>query len=123
MINNYQNTCEIHGVDNSISPYIQEINNLGYKTIMSCSGMEKDHSGKEKCPFICFDRPNLSNDDLIRYLQFIGDCFFNSNWFVEYFPRYIIGYLPWGLDDSNIERRFQKFVNNLRKRDFFKYSY
>lgn len=123
MIKEFRNFSEIHSVDNGISQYIQEINSLGYTTIMSCSGMEQDHYEKEKCPYICIDRPNLSDDDLIKYLQFIGDCFYNSNWFVEYFPRYIIGYLPWGLDDSNIETRFQKFVHNLKMRDFFKYSY
>ncbi len=123
MIKEFRNSSEIHGIDNGISHYIQEINSLGYPTIMSCSGMEQDHYEKEKCPYICFERPNLSDEELIRYMQFIGDCFYNSNWFVEYFPRYIIGYLPWGLDDSNIETRFKKFVHNLKMRDFFKYSY
>ena len=123
MISEFRNTCEMYGIDSGITKYIQDINTLGYKTIMSCSGMKKDHYEKDKCPFICFERPHLSDDDLIKYIQFIGDCLFNSNWFVEYFPRYIIGYLPWGLNDSNIEKRFQKFLHNLRMRDFFKYSY
>lgn len=123
MISEFRNTSGIYGIDGGINKYIQEINNLGYKTIMSCSGMKRDHYEKYKCPFICFERPNLSDNELIKYLEFIGDCLFNSNWFVEYYPRYIIGYLPWGLTDSNIEKRFQKFVNNLKMRDFFKYSY
>ncbi|MFX1340189.1 MAG: hypothetical protein ACFFDK_16380 [Promethearchaeota archaeon] len=123
MISEFRNTCEIYGIDGGIIKYIQEINTLGYRTIMSCSGMKKDHYGTHKCPFICFEMPKLSNNNEIKYLQFIGDCLFNSSWFVEYFPRYIVGYLPWGLNDSIIEQRFQKFVNNLKMRDFFKYSY
>ena len=123
MIKEFRNFSEICGIDHGISQFIQEINSLGYMTIMSCSGMKQDHYEKEKCPYICFEQPNLSHEELIKYMQFLGDCFYNSNWFVEYFPRYIVGYLPWGLDDSIIENRFQKFVCNLKMRDFFKYSY
>jgi hypothetical protein len=110
--------------DNGISKYIQQINELGYKTIMSCSGMDKEHKQKEKCPFICFAKPkDLSKEDISKYFCFIGDCLYNSNWFVECFSRNLVGYLPWGLDDSDIDRRFQKFLLNLRIRDFFKHSY
>jgi hypothetical protein len=115
--------CELNHIDHGITDFIQEINNLGYKTIMSCSGMKKDHYELEKCPFICIDRPEASKEEIFSYLCFIGDCFYNSNFFVEFFSRYIIGYLPWGLDDSNIEKRFQKFVNNLKNWDFFNNSY
>jgi len=124
MINGSQYSSEMFNLDGGISHYIQDINNMGHKTVMSCSGMEQDHYKKEKCPFICFEKPQLSNDDdLIKYLKFIGDCFYNSNWFVEYFSQYVVGYLPWGLNDSNIKRRFKKFVNNLKLRDGFNYSY
>ena len=123
MDNNHQGIGEVQNVDDGIVKYIQLINNLGYKTIMSCSGMEKDHYNKEKCPFICFIPPVLSKHNLSKYLCFLGDCLYNSNWYVEFFPRYIVGYLPWGLNDSEIEFRFQKLVTNLHTRDFFKYSY
>jgi hypothetical protein len=123
MIKKHQIISEIHNLDNGIVKYIQEINTLGYKTIMSCSGMEKDHYKRQKPPFICFNFPELSNHELRKFLSFLGDCLYNSNWYVEYFPRHIVGYLPWGLNDSDIEYRFKKLLNNLRTRDFFKYSY
>ncbi len=110
-------------VDKCIAKYIKQINNLGYQTVLSCSGMQRDHYNDRKCPFICFVPPHLFGEEMNQYLRFIGDCLYNSNWFVEFFPHYIVGYLPWGLKDSNIKNRFHKFVSNLRMRDFFKHSY
>ena len=118
----------INNVDNGIVHFIQEINNLGYKTVMSCSGMKKDHLVAKtfvakKCPFICISWPNLLGEEMLLFRRFIGDCFYNSNWEVQYFSHYVVGYLSWGLNDTVINRRFQKFLFNLKKMDFFKYSY
>lgn len=117
------NISELNQVDNGIMEYIQEINDLGYVTVMSCSGMKEDHYEVEKCPFICFNYPELSGDELKSYLRFLGDSLFNANWFIEFFNRNVSGYLPWGLNDSNIENRFKKLINNLKLRDSMKFSY
>ena len=114
----------IDNLDNGIVQFIQKINNLGYKTVMSCSGMKKDHLGvkkfvAKKCPFICISWPHLSGEEMLLFLRFIGDCLYNSNWNVQYFSYYVVGYLPWGLNDAIIKRRFQKFLFNLRIMDFF----
>jgi len=93
-------------MDNGIIQYIEEINNLGYKTVMSCSGMKKDHVDAKKCPFICFEWPRLSGQDLFLFLSFIGDCLYNSNW-----------------DVADIKVRFKKFVINLKIMNFLKQSY
>ena len=89
---------------------------------MSCSGMKKDHHVAEKIPFICFGWPQLSGEEMLLFIRFIGDCLYNSNWDVHYFSQYIVGYLPWGLNDTHIKERFQKFVSNLKTMDFFKYQ-
>jgi len=114
---------ETNNLDNGIIQYIEEINNLGYKTVMSCSGMKKDHVDATKCPFICFEWPRLPGQDLFLFLSFIGDCLYNSNWDVVYFPHYVIGYLPCGLNDTDIKVRFKKFVINLKIMNFLKQSY
>lgn len=113
----------INNVDNGIVQFIQEINNLGYRTVMSCSGMKEDHFETFKRPFICFGLPQLAGEEMLLFLRFLGDCLFNSNWDVQYFSQYVVGYLPWGLKDSKIKRRFQKFLLNLKNMDFFKHSY
>ncbi len=114
----------ISNVDDGIVQLIQEINNLGYRTVMSCSGTKEDHfEASLKCPFICFSWPQLVGEEMHLFLRFIGDCLYNSNWEVQYFSQYVVGYLPWGLTDSKIKRRFQKFLLNLKKMDFFKHSY
>ncbi|MFX1567700.1 MAG: hypothetical protein ACFFCV_04950 [Promethearchaeota archaeon] len=123
MISKAKKYFELNNIDNGIAPFIQEINSLGYKTIMSCSGMKKDHKETEKCPFICFERPRLSGEEMILFLRFLGDCLYNSNWDVEYFSCYVIGYLPRGLDDPDIKKRFKKFLANLKNRDIFTHSY
>jgi len=123
MISKDKEFFNLDNVDNGIAHFIQEINDMGYKTIMSCSGMKEDHFKVEKCPFICFDWPRLSGEEIILFLRFLGDCFYNSNWYVEYFSRYVVGYLPSGLKDKDIKKRFQKFVSNLRVMDYFKHSY
>ena len=107
-------------LDDGIIQYIKEINNLGYRTVMSCSGMKKDHVEIQQCPFICFEWPLLSGKEMLFFLRFIGDCLYNSNWDVVYFSHYIIGYLPWGLNDIDINERFKKFVINLKSMDFFR---
>ncbi len=113
----------INNVDNGIVQFIQEINNLGYRTVMSCSGTKEDHIETFRCPFICFGWPQLAGEEMLLFLRFIGDCFYNSNWDVQYFSQYVVGYLPWGLEDSKIKRLFQKFLLNLKNMDFFKHSY
>jgi hypothetical protein len=123
MISKAKEYFELHNIDNGIALFIQEINILGYKTLMSCSGMKKDHNEAEKCPFICFEKPRLSGEEMIIFLRFLGDCLYNSNWYVEYFSCYVVGYLPWGLDDTDIKKRFQKFLTNLKTMDFFTHSY
>ena len=119
----YQEIYKIFDLDNGIIKYIQEINNLGYKTIMSCSGMRKDHYHTDNYPFICFTLKELNKRSLNKFFSFITDCLYNSNWYVELYPLYIIGYLPLGLNDSDIENRFQKLLKNLRMQEFFKKSY
>ena len=123
MISKDKDYFALDKIDTGIAPFIQEINSLGYKTLMSCSGMKKDHKEAAKCPFICFERPRLSGDEMILFLRFLGDCFYNSNWDVEYISRYVVGYLPKGLDDPDIKKRFQKFLLNLKTFDFFTHSY
>jgi len=113
----------INNVDNGIVQFIQEINNLGYRTVLSCSGTKEDHFETFRCPFICFSWPQLAGEEMLLFLRFIGDCLYNSNWDVRYFSQYVVGYLPWGLKDSKIKRRFQKFLLNLKNMDFFKHSY
>ncbi len=113
----------INNVDSGIVQFIQEINNLGYRTVLSCSGTIEDHFGTLRCPFICFGWPQLAGEEMLLFLRFIGDCLYNSNWDVRYFSHYVVGYLPWGLRDSKIKRRFQKFLLNLKNMDFFKHSY
>jgi len=114
----------ISNVDNGIVQLIQEINNLGYRTVMSCSGTKEDHlEAFIRSPFICFSWPQLVGEEILLFLRFIGDCLYNSNWEVQYFSQYVVGYLPWGLEDSKIKRRFQKFLLNLKNMDFFKHSY
>ena len=113
----------INNVDNGIVKYIQEINNLGYKTVLSCSGMKMDHIKNKNCPFICFERPHLSGEEILRFLRFIRDCLYNSNWDVKFISRYVIGYLPGGLDDTEIKERFQKLVSILKRMIFLRYNY
>ncbi len=113
-------------IDRGIVEHLKKINHLGYKTIMSCSGMEKDHDEKnnDRCPYICFDKPQFTEkDELNVFIRFLGDSLYNSNWFVEIFYPYVVGYLPKKLSDEVIKVRFQKLVNTLKLRDFFKYSY
>ena len=112
----------INNADNGIVQFIQEINNLGYRTVMSCSGTKEDHFETYRCPFICFGWPQLTGEKMVLFLRFIGDCLYNSNWDVQHFSQYVVGYLPWGLKDSLIKRRFQKLLLNLKNMDFFKHS-
>jgi len=110
----------IYNVDNGIVRYIKEINNLGYKTVLSCSGMKRDHSKAKICPFICFERPRLSGEAILLFLRFIRDCLYNSNWDIRFISRYVIGYLPGGLDDIEIKERFRKLVSILRNMVFLR---
>ena len=110
-------------LDDGIKDYIQELNDLRYVTYMSCSGMKGDHHEGEICPFLCFCPLKLADEELVKYYRFLGDCFFNSNWFVEYLADFVIGYLPYGLSDAIIKERFERLIRNLKMRDFFKNSY
>jgi len=120
MISANKSNYRIYNVDKGIVHYIQEINNLGYKTVLSCSGMKRDHNNIKKGPFICFERPRLSGGEVLLFLRFIRDCLYNSNWDVRFLSRYVIGYLPWGLEDSDIKKRFQKFVTILKNMNFLR---
>ncbi|MHA1950023.1 MAG: hypothetical protein ACXAAO_06275 [Candidatus Thorarchaeota archaeon] len=43
-------------VDNSIKPHIKELNDLGFQTTQSCSGLARDHSDRESyLPYVMFD--------------------------------------------------------------------
>ena len=123
MITHARKTNMLTDLDKGITDYIQEINDLGYSTYMSCSGMKEDDHDKEQCPFICFCPIDLADEELVKFYRFLGDSFYNSNWFVEYISNYVIGYLPWGLSDSNIKDRFERLIQNLKMMDFFKNSY
>lgn len=46
----------LHLVDNSIKPHIKELNDLGFQTTQSCSGLARDHSDRESyLPYVMFD--------------------------------------------------------------------
>ena len=123
MIAPARKTNVLTDLDNGIADYIHEINDLGYKTYLSCSAMKEDVHDKEQCPFICFCPIDLAGEELVNYYRFLGDCFYNSNWFVEYISHYVIGYLPWGLSDSKIRDRFERLIQNLKMMNFFNHSY
>jgi len=43
--------------DISIVGYINEINAMGYRTVASCSGMRRDHYGREESPYLSIELP------------------------------------------------------------------
>ncbi|MFW9926478.1 MAG: hypothetical protein ACFFDM_06885 [Candidatus Thorarchaeota archaeon] len=46
----------LYGVDESIRPHIKELNDLGFPTTQSCSGLVKDHVDREPYkPYVMFD--------------------------------------------------------------------
>jgi hypothetical protein len=46
----------LHLVDESIQSHIKELNDLGFQTTQSCSGLAKDHSDRESyLPYVMFD--------------------------------------------------------------------
>ena len=46
----------LHLVDDSIKSHIKELNDLGFQTTQSCSGLAKDHSDRESyLPYVMFD--------------------------------------------------------------------
>ena len=65
----------------------------------------------------------ITGEELVKYYRCLGDCFYNSNWFVEYISHYVIGYLPWGLSDSIIKDRYKRLIQNLKMMNFFNHSY
>jgi hypothetical protein len=46
----------LHLIDESIKKHIKELNELGYQTTQSCSGLAKDHTDREPyLPYVMFD--------------------------------------------------------------------
>ncbi|MBU3173333.1 hypothetical protein [Clostridium estertheticum] len=100
----------ISSIDNSIVELIKELNRKGYKTIYSCSAMEKDHDNcSDKFPsysgYIWFKSSNIKAQKLISIsikLGFDIDICFNLNPFKKsiciYQHQFHLGTDPFGTD-------------------------
>ena len=99
----------LHLVDESIRPHIKELNELGYQTTQSCSGLARDHSDREAyLPYVMFDErvyPRLS-----AHLFTLADM---SGWVPSYGPHnFDIELRLTSSDDA--ERFWDKLVETAR---------
>lgn len=133
-------------VDAGIARYIEEFNELGYSTKMSCSGMKVDgHDGQnENRPYISFDRPRDLKLNYTEYFKLLTSCFIRLNaleeqkihinckdkifWYLTFQPynrtnpANLVGmtsYLPLGLKDESINEKLEELLHMLRKIDYF----
>jgi len=114
-------------VDAGLSKYLKELNDWGYKTCMSCSGMEWDNHNRElDIPSIFFVKPSHKKHKEMKYFIFLSQSLKRAGFVVEYQPslkniQWVIGYIYSRVSkDDDIDRKFRTLVNLLTKRDYFK---
>jgi len=117
-------------IDSSIAVIIEEINNLGYTTDASCSGLRPDHDkDMQGTPYIIFKAPNFENGNINKeyYFKFLAyaleRCGFIPVSVAQSGPiTDLIGYMPGTLSDFGVLSKFEALCVMLRKRDFLNMS-
>lgn len=114
-------------VDVGISKYIKELNDWGYETCMSCSGMEWDnHDHELDFPSIFFVKPSHLKHKEMKYFDLLSQSLKRAGFAVEFQPslkniQWVIGYIYSRVSkDDGIDQKFRTLVNLLTKKDYFK---
>ena len=96
-------------VDESIRAHIKELNDLGFPTTQSCSGLEKDHSDREPyLPYVMFDERAYQRSS--AHLFTLADI---AGWIPSYGPHnFDIEFRL--LDSTDAEARWDKLVASGR---------
>ena len=96
-------------VDESIQAHIKELNDLGFPTTQSCSGMEKDHRDREPyLPYVMFDERAYQRSS--AHLFTLADI---SGWIPSYGPHnFDIEFRL--LDSTDAEARWDRLVTSAR---------
>ena len=117
-------------IDFSIAGIIEKINNLGYITDASCSGLGPDHD-KDMLgnPYIIFKPPKFENGSINEeyYFKFLAHalerCGFLPVSMAKSGPiKKLIGYLPGKLSDFGVLSKFEALCVMLRKGNFLSVS-
>jgi len=99
----------LHLVDESIKPHIKELNELGFQTTQSCSGLVKDHPDRDAYhPYVMFDERIYPRSS--AHLFTLADM---SGWIPSYGPHNfdIELRLP---SDAGAERFWDNLVKSAR---------
>ncbi len=97
-------------VDIGIIKYLRIINDMGFITLSSCSGMKRDHIGEEKFySYINFEKRTPSNDELLM------DCLKKAGFSVSIKDKAISGRLSEKMSDSDIKKSFENLIQLLNK--------
>jgi hypothetical protein len=96
-------------VDESIQAHIKELNDLGFPTTQSCSGMKKDHRNREPyLPYVMFDERAYQRSS--AHLFTLADI---SGWIPSYGPHnFDIEFRL--LNSTDAEARWDKLVASAR---------
>ncbi|MFX1560887.1 MAG: hypothetical protein ACFFBL_09905 [Promethearchaeota archaeon] len=100
----------LHTIDESIKTHIKELNDLGFPTTESCSGLAKDHADREAyLPYVMFDERAYPHSS--AHLFTLADI---TGWIPSYGPHnFDIEFRLTGPDDA--ERFWNNLVSNARR--------
>jgi hypothetical protein len=100
----------LYSVDESIKSHIRELNNLGFSTTQSCSGLAKDHADREPyLPYVMFDERMFPRSN--AHLFTLADI---TGWIPSYGPHnFDIEFRLPGPEDS--EKFWDKLVIAARR--------
>jgi hypothetical protein len=99
----------LHLVDESIRPHIKELNEMGFQTTQSCSGLDRDHSDREAyLPYVMFDERIYPHSS--AHLFTLADM---SGWIPSYGPHNFDIELKLNSND-NAERLWDKLMDSAR---------
>ncbi len=104
----YSGTVE---VDVGILNYLRIINDMGFNTTSSCSGMNQNHIGGEDIyPYISFKTKHIYNE------TFLIDCLNRAGFRVLKTKFVIVGKLSGKRKDSYIKKSFEKLIQFLSEK-------
>ncbi|MFW9767258.1 MAG: hypothetical protein ACFFF9_01255 [Candidatus Thorarchaeota archaeon] len=99
----------LHLIDESIKPHIKELNELGFQTTQSCSGLAKDHLDRDPyLPYVMFDERIYPRSS--AHLFTLADI---SGWIPSYGPHNFDIELQLNSADG-AERFWDKLVETAR---------
>ncbi len=114
-------------IDAGIAEFIAEMNDMGIKTVLSRSGMERDRLKNEdqETPQVCFKLPETTTMEDQYYVHCIINVLKDAKWAIitgivkvgdDYFNA-ICGELPPNTPDKVITYYFRSLVKELRDSD------